>query len=148
MDTNIVQESDDSLVDVNKDPAIDPLFINNCEERDADTTLMDSKSQSSKLKHKLNTEEKHLLKELEDLEGWEDLPSSLMKKLRSLCIKLMHKVPPQHKIELTGSHAPTRLEKKLFEKYGPLRKGLYTPVEDKIITKNWETFCQVYFKRR
>lgn len=56
----------------------------------------------------------------------------------------MHKVPPQHKIELTGSHAPTRLEKKLFEKYGPLRKGLYTPVEDKIITKNWETFCQVY----
>ncbi|CAL1674936.1 unnamed protein product [Lasius platythorax] len=144
MDTNIVQESDDSLVDVNKDPAIDPLFINNCEERDADTTLMDSKSQSSKLKHKLNTEEKHLLKELEDLEEWEDLPSSLMKKLRSLCIKLMHKVPPQHKIELTGSHAPTRLEKKLFEKYGPLRKGLYTPVEDKIITKNWETFCQLH----
>lgn len=47
MDTNIVQETDDSLVDVNKDPAIDPLFINNCEERDADTTLMDSKSQSS-----------------------------------------------------------------------------------------------------
>lgn len=67
-----------------------------------------------------------------------------IQKLCALCIKLIHKVPPQHKIELTGSHAPTRLQKKLFEKYGPIRKGLYSPMEDKIIKKNWETFCQVY----
>lgn len=67
-----------------------------------------------------------------------------IQKLQELSIKFMHKVPPQHKIELTGSHAPTRKEKKLFEKYGPLRKGLYSPIEDKIIRKNWETFCQVY----
>lgn len=67
-----------------------------------------------------------------------------IQKLQELSIKLTHKVPPQHKLELTGSHAPTKKQKKLFERHGPLRKGLYSPMEDKIIRKNWETFCQVY----
>lgn len=64
----------------------------------------------------------------------------------NLRIKLTHEVPPQHKIELSGSHAPTRKEKILFQKHGPIRKGPYTPIEDKIIKKNWEMFCKVCFK--
>ncbi|XP_029662188.1 uncharacterized protein LOC115234922 isoform X1 [Formica exsecta] len=162
---NITQETDDSLVSINKDPATDPLLISDCEERNTNATLMDSESKSSieseksifvdnqqisnsnnpfKLKHKLNKKEEHLLEELENIKDWEELPLSLTKKLRALYIKLIHKVPPQHKIELTGSHAPTRPQKKLFGKYGPLRKGLYSPKEDTIIKKNWETFCQLH----
>lgn len=61
-----------------------------------------------------------------------------------LSIKLTHKVPPQHKIELSGSHAPTRKDRILFEKHGPIRKGSYTPAEDKVIKNNWEMFCEVF----
>ncbi|XP_029177188.1 uncharacterized protein LOC114945240 isoform X2 [Nylanderia fulva] len=160
---NEFEETDDSLT--NKDPVTDPLFISDCEEKNVDTSLVNSKSQSikqekSKYLHdkqisnvnnpfkkstcKLNKKEKHLLKELKNVEEEEELPLPFINKLCSLCIKLIHKVPPQHKIENTGSHAPTRQEKKLFERYGPLRKGLYTPAEDKVITKNWETFCQLH----
>lgn len=63
-----------------------------------------------------------------------------------LHIKLIHEVPSQHKIEHSICHAPTRKEKILFQKHGPIRKGLYTPIEDKIIRENWEMFCEVYFK--
>ena len=59
-----------------------------------------------------------------------------IQQLHALCITLIHKVPPQHKIELTGSREPTRQEKKLFQRHGPLRYGSYTPLEDKIIMKN------------
>ncbi|XP_072755586.1 uncharacterized protein [Anoplolepis gracilipes] len=164
IDMDFVQDTDDSLISVNEDPITDPLFISDCEERDTDTIHMESKSQSSiepekstfidneqisnmnksSEKHKLNTKEKHLLEELKNIKAKEELPVSLKKKLKALHIKLIHKVPPQHKVERTGSHAPTRQEKKLFEKYGPLRKGLYSPKEDKIIKKNWETFCQLH----
>lgn len=65
--------------------------------------------------------------------------------MASLCIKLVHKVPPQHKVETTGAHTATNEEKSLFQKYGPLRKGPYSPTEDKIITQNWNMFCKVYF---
>lgn len=63
-----------------------------------------------------------------------------------LSINLTHKVPRQHKIELSGAHAPTWKKKILFKRYGPIRRGLYTPAEDKIIKNNWEMFCEVYFK--
>lgn len=65
--------------------------------------------------------------------------------MASLRIELVHKVPPQHKVEATGAHATTNEEKNLFRKYGPLRKGLYSPTEDKIITQNWNSFCKVFF---
>jgi len=68
----------------------------------------------------------------------------IFQKLQELHIKLIHKVPSQHKIELSGSHAPTKKEKILFQKYGPIRKGLYTPIEDKIIKNNWKMFCKVH----
>lgn len=97
MDTNIVQGIDDSLVNVNKDPATDPLFISDLEENDIDTSLMDSKSVEpeksvcvdkqisnvnnpfEKQKHKLNEKEKHLLKELENIQNWEKLPLPFVK---------------------------------------------------------------------
>lgn len=105
MDINIIQETDDSLVSINKDPATDPLLISDCEEQNIDATLnsgstLDSEPQSSikpekaicvgnqqinninkpvKLKHKLNRKEKHLLEELENIKDWEELPPSLIK---------------------------------------------------------------------
>lgn len=66
-----------------------------------------------------------------------------MQKLQTLCIKLVHRVPLQHRIELTGSQVPSQKDKKLFVKHGPLRKGPFSPMEDAIITRNWETFCEV-----
>lgn len=63
-----------------------------------------------------------------------------------LHIKLTHKVPVQHKIERSGAHPPTKEEKRLFQRHGPLRQGLYSSAEDKIIKNNWNTFCQVCFK--
>lgn len=188
MTDNTTQE-DDSLLGISKDPATDPLSID-CEKKD---TLMDSefskkcrlkvesksqikrqgtKHHFKKRKHKLNMEEKHLLKQLKNLEEWEEMPLIVIKvsldyyililymiylpcvlinyfilqKLLELRIKLIHKVPPQHKIEVSGSHAPTRKAKMLFEKHGPIRKGSYTPIEDKIIRRNWEMFCKVYFQ--
>lgn len=64
--------------------------------------------------------------------------------LASIHIKHIHKVPPQHNIEGTGASSITIEGKNLFKKYGPLRKGPYSPIEDKTISKNWETFCKVY----
>jgi len=52
-------------------------------------------------------------------------------------------VPPQHKIEVTGFHAPTKKDKILFEKYQSIQNGLYTREEDEIIKKNWKMFCKV-----
>ncbi|EFN77359.1 hypothetical protein EAI_14490 [Harpegnathos saltator] len=92
----------------------------------------------------LNTAGKHILKELEDIEEEEEIPLSIIQQLASLYIELVHKVPPQHKIEVTGAHPTTREEKKLFQKYGPLRKGPYTSEEDATITQNWNMFCKLH----
>ncbi|XP_012222593.1 transcription termination factor 1-like isoform X2 [Linepithema humile] len=172
-DTN-AQETDENLIEINKDPLKDPLSISDHEERDSDTTLTKSKSKYSvqkrrsirlsnkrtnsnttntntntnksfkKYKGKLNTKEKHLLEELENIAEQEEFSLTVIKKLLVLHIKLIHKVPPQHKIELTGAHAPTKEEKRLFQKHGPLRRGPYSPAEDKIIRKNWNTFCDLH----
>ncbi|XP_076231545.1 uncharacterized protein LOC143177499 [Calliopsis andreniformis] len=65
--------------------------------------------------------------------------------LYNLEVQLTHKVPPQHKIERSaGSRSLTELERKLFLKYGPIRKGVFSPNEDKIIKNNWETFCKIH----
>lgn len=152
---------------VNKDPVTDPLSISDCEKKDTDTlaeshSIMLGKKREIRTalrsqmkrqmpkcyfknkKRKTNTEKK-LLKELKIFEEeWEEMSLSNIKKLSELCIKLIHKVPPQHKIERTGSNAPTNREKMLFQKHGPIRKGSYTPVEDKIIRKNWKKFCKLH----
>lgn len=57
----------------------------------------------------------------------------------------MHEVPAQHKIEHTAGTKPlTKKEKKLFLEHGPLKSGVFTPNEDKIIKDNWKAFCEVY----
>ncbi|XP_032673210.1 uncharacterized protein LOC116845053 isoform X2 [Odontomachus brunneus] len=152
---------DEGLADLKEDPLTDPLLISDREEKDIDTKFTNSDSKpplrksvrvhkritsnySDNVKrHKLNTEEKHILKELENIEE-EELPLSAIKQLASLCIKHVHKVPPQHKVEATGAHNATTEEKSLFQKYGPLRKGPYSPTEDTIIAKNWNTFCKLH----
>lgn len=104
MDTNML-DTDDSLVNINKDPATDPLFISDFEENDVDTSLMNSKSSVEKSvcteqisggndslkkqissgndplkkQKQLNTKEKHLLKELENIQNCEKLPLTCVK---------------------------------------------------------------------
>ena len=59
-------------------------------------------------------------------------------------VKLIHKVPIQHKIEhTTGSKILTKKEKELFLKYASLKSGVFTSNEDKIIMDNWKKFCEV-----
>ena len=66
-------------------------------------------------------------------------------KLYCLQVKLMHEVPPQHRIAHSSGAKPLSLrEKKLFFKYGPMKQGVFSPKEDEIIMKNWETFCEVH----
>ncbi|XP_014475735.1 PREDICTED: uncharacterized protein LOC106745027 [Dinoponera quadriceps] len=163
-DMNTLQYIDEGLADFNKDPLTDPLFINDHEEKDVDSifdTDLDCKPvalrRSSRIhkspigdynvddikKHKLNIEEKHILKELENIEE-EELPLNTIQQLASLNIELVHKVPPQHKIETrAGTHTTTN-EKILFQKYGPLRKGPFTYTEDKTIAQNWDMFCKLH----
>ncbi|XP_011068868.1 PREDICTED: uncharacterized protein LOC105154826 isoform X1 [Acromyrmex echinatior] len=159
---NTTQEDDEGMI---KDPVTDPFSISDYEKERSDmfadscpmsrkrrrieTSQFQIKWQKSechfkKDKHKLNIEEKCLLQKLNNFEEWEEMPLINIKKLLELHIKLIHKVPPQHKIELSGSHAPTKEEKILFQKHGPIRKGSYRPIEDKIIRKNWNTFCELH----
>lgn len=89
MDVNKMQEDDD-LSEVNKDPATDPLFISDCEEKDPEINA-DSNSKFSRKhrqtkskpqikrqskryvkKHKFNTEEERVLEELKH-EEWEEM---------------------------------------------------------------------------
>ncbi|XP_036138407.1 uncharacterized protein LOC105828623 isoform X2 [Monomorium pharaonis] len=66
-------------------------------------------------------------------------------RLYNLRVQLRHTVPPQHKIEkCAGSHMPTRAEISEFEKIIPIKRGLYSLEEDKIIAKNWKTFCKLH----
>jgi len=55
--------------------------------------------------------------------------------LQKLNIKIIHKVPVQHKIEGTGFRAPSKKKKKLFEKHTSIKEGLYTFEESEIIKK-------------
>ncbi|EZA50269.1 hypothetical protein X777_11107 [Ooceraea biroi] len=172
MDTNYVQEIDDSIMktSINKDPLTNPFFISNREQKDINMTESKAKSppkekvqrrKSARLASKQNEtnnvsnlfmkQECHLekedsLEELEDIkqEEEEELSPSIKKKLQELHITLIHEVPRQHQLELTGAHAPSRQIRNLFQEYGPLRKGPYSPAEDKIIKKNWEMFCELH----
>lgn len=69
--------------------------------------------------------------------------------LRTLIVKLIHKVPEQHLLEsFAGSHAPSPETIRRFRKFVELKKGTYTPEEDRIINKNWKEFCKVSSKFR
>jgi hypothetical protein len=69
---------------------------------------------------------------------------SFLQYLYNLRVQLEHPVLPQHEIETrAGSHLPTRNEMEKFEKIILIKKGSYSFEEDKIITRNWKTFCEV-----
>ncbi|XP_020288268.1 uncharacterized protein LOC109856916 [Pseudomyrmex gracilis] len=92
-----------------------------------------------------NPKARDLLEKLEDIKEQEKVPLSVIRKLEALHVKLIHKVPPQHKIEQgTATYVPTKQKTKKFQKYGPLRKGRYSSEEDEIIKKNWNTFCELH----
>ncbi|XP_076665470.1 uncharacterized protein LOC143367494 isoform X2 [Andrena cerasifolii] len=78
-------------------------------------------------------------------ENEELLDDSSKQKLYVLQVKMMHEVPPQHRIEHSSGAKPLSLEEKqLFFKYGPMKQGVFSPKEDEIIIKNWEAFCKVH----
>lgn len=78
-------------------------------------------------------------------EDEQSLDNSSMEKLYILQVKMVHEVPPQHKIESSSGTKPLSLEeKRLFFKYGPMKQGVFSPKEDEVIIKNWETFCKVH----
>ncbi|XP_031836095.1 uncharacterized protein LOC116428505 [Nomia melanderi] len=65
--------------------------------------------------------------------------------LRNLEIHLESSVLPQHEIESrAGSRPPTHKEIERFTQFVSLKKGCYHPSEDKIINKNWKTFCKLH----
>ncbi|XP_053979795.1 uncharacterized protein LOC128876959 [Hylaeus volcanicus] len=65
--------------------------------------------------------------------------------LRNLTIQLKNPVLPQHEIESrAGSRPPTHEEIEKFEKFASLKKGCYSPLEDKIISDNWKSFCKLH----
>ncbi|XP_076624776.1 uncharacterized protein LOC143343606 isoform X1 [Colletes latitarsis] len=67
------------------------------------------------------------------------------KRLYELKVQLIHNIPPQHKIETTaGSRALSRTERQLFLSYGPIKNGVFSPAEDKIIKNNWKKFCEIH----
>ncbi|XP_072743756.1 uncharacterized protein [Anoplolepis gracilipes] len=75
----------------------------------------------------------------------EKLCSADSTKLYNLHVQLRHKVPPQHEIETrAGSRMPTREQIKKFEKIVPIRRGLYSLEEDKVINRNWRMFCKIH----
>ncbi|XP_060815069.1 uncharacterized protein LOC132906691 [Bombus pascuorum] len=81
----------------------------------------------------------------EEKEEKNELSEDAMKKLYDLKVRLTHDVPMQHKIEHTaGSKTLTKIEKRRFLKYGPLKSGVFTPSEDKIIMDNWKAFCKAH----
>lgn len=77
------------------------------------------------------------------------LPSELTKnalqELYNMKVTLMHEVPKQHTVEHTAGTKPlTKLQKKKFLSYGPIKSGAYTPKEDDAIRNNWERFCETH----
>ncbi|CAK9825462.1 hypothetical protein ANTRET_LOCUS3459 [Anthophora retusa] len=75
----------------------------------------------------------------------EEISTEALKRLYNLNVNIIHEVPPQHDIEQTaGSKTLSPAQKKLFLKYGPLKRGAYTPSEDATIKENWKTFCEVH----
>ncbi|XP_076652468.1 uncharacterized protein LOC143358858 [Halictus rubicundus] len=65
--------------------------------------------------------------------------------LRNLQIRFHGPVLPQHEIETrAGSRPPTHEEIEKFEQYATIRKGCFHPSEDRIINRNWKTFCKLH----
>ncbi|XP_043527121.1 uncharacterized protein LOC122537737 isoform X2 [Frieseomelitta varia] len=161
--TNEVVPNDENI-EISRDSKSDPLYIiNNDNTSIAENMENEGKNAGNKIKRKRkhrssNTDTdsdvdydtiKHVLGELEldiSLEGEEDeLTEEATKRLYNLKVKLIHKVPIQHKIEhTTGSKILTKKEKELFLKYASLKSGVFTPSEDKIIMDNWKKFCEVH----
>ncbi|XP_035727144.1 uncharacterized protein LOC118443784 [Vespa mandarinia] len=68
-----------------------------------------------------------------------------LNQLRNLKVKLIHEVPPQHKVEIrSGTHVPSREELEQFMALAPLKKGSFSPDEDDKIVHNWKKFCKLH----
>ncbi|KAK0181301.1 hypothetical protein PV327_003594 [Microctonus hyperodae] len=98
----------------------------------------EKKNSSTKIKLKKIKEKIKLVNE----KG--DTPETIKNKLENLVIKFDHEPLPQHQLETYISRPPSLNIKKLFVKYGPMKKGTFTESEDKTIIKNWERFCDIH----
>ncbi|KAL0118949.1 hypothetical protein PUN28_009525 [Cardiocondyla obscurior] len=65
--------------------------------------------------------------------------------LYNMRIQLENDVLPQHMIETrAGSTIPTRHELEEFREIAPIKRGLFSLEEDKIIATNWKNFCKLH----
>ncbi|CAL7944248.1 unnamed protein product [Xylocopa violacea] len=171
--TNNTMQNEQEL-ELSKDPEIDPLFIADNDETNTtseNTGNIELKQKNLRLRvtqeemrdnttnadtqeshddEDINNDIKDILGILDideesEVEEADELPKNLIHTLYNIQVKLIHKVPPQHKVEHTaGSKSLTKIEKKLFLRHGPIKSGQYTPTEDNIIMDNWEAFCEVH----
>nr|XP_050863927.1 transcription termination factor 1-like isoform X1 [Vespula vulgaris] len=157
-DIIVKKEILDSITIKNENKQIDS--IENIHERTKDKCEISEKiikpkcKMTSAIKSKRNKrvedsdvliEQENIMEELKDIEESEQISDNDREKLENLYIKLIHEIPPQHTIESNaGCRGLKDHEKKLFEKYGPLRKGTYSLQEDEIIKKNWKIFCKLH----
>ncbi|XP_011501391.1 PREDICTED: uncharacterized protein LOC105365030 isoform X2 [Ceratosolen solmsi marchali] len=66
-------------------------------------------------------------------------------KLANMFIEVQHDVPPQHRVEETaGTRTLKNREREKIEKYVSLKSGTFSKEEDKLIKRNWKTFCKLY----
>ncbi|KAG8038372.1 hypothetical protein G9C98_006699 [Cotesia typhae] len=71
------------------------------------------------------------------------------KQLSELVVKLIHHVLPQHNVEKhAGTRSLSKEEKERFQKYAPLKLGVFSPDEDNRIVHNWKKFCKVHNWKR
>ncbi|OAD53681.1 hypothetical protein WN48_09588, partial [Eufriesea mexicana] len=168
---NITELSKNAEIDLLFTDNIDNANVENTENQEIkykDTMLQEKKCFNNKKnianntkknwKHKSNKKDtdvddhiKYILGEVDieltsgEEETLNEVSEDTINALYNLKVKLMHKVPMQHRIEHTaGSRTLTRKENKLFLNYGPMKSGTFTPNEDKIIRNNWEAFCEVH----
>lgn len=163
----------EQTIETSQDPEFDPLFIANNENSNATPenitsqkmkrkcTVLSPKIRKKKCPNNIKKETdmendfiNNILGELdielslekeENIDESDEFSEDALKRLYNLEVKLMHEVPAQHKIEHTAGTKPlTKKEKKLFLEHGPLKSGVFTPNEDKIIKDNWKAFCDIH----
>ncbi|XP_046467724.1 transcription termination factor 1-like [Neodiprion pinetum] len=124
---------------------VSEIFTTSDDEKDIESSDQESIKISRHRNFELAEEAKDVEEMISALEEEEQLPRETVKKLRNLCVKLKHTVPPQHMIEsCAGSRGPTKIQREAIEKLGPIKYGKFTPEEDDIIVANWKSFCKTH----
>ncbi|XP_066600462.1 uncharacterized protein [Prorops nasuta] len=155
---DILENIENSISYINKDPIKDPLLIDSSDEKKIASFKMEDSSMTipprinllrkyKKLKtaEKPNSKssiQKKIFQEIEKVKEKQNLSTTDKDALLNIKINLVHKVPPQHRLKGPRSITLTKEQVERFKKYGPLKIGAYSDMEDEIIKRNWSLFCK------